>query len=572
MKKIIVWLVIFFAGITSFSYADLGGFTIKNYEVNIDVQQDGELQIQENILVHFNEDRHGIYRTIPYLYDNGKWWTYATSIYDINVDNFMFDDYKEGDNMIIKIWDPNVYINWDQLYKISYKVYWGIMSFDWYQELYRNIIWSERDTTIDNVDFTVHFPSELKPSPERFSYYGTYWSTTPVENTKRVDTQTIKWSIKNLLSREAVTVGIKLPANYITLDTEKEQARIIFWRSSREQALHSDIFYFMLLLPVWVFLYLFGKRKKIGDDEPTVDMVHYEAPKWFTPGEVGMLATGRTGNTYITATIYERAIKWYISIDKEEKSRIFWWDDWFIVKKKELPDTVSTREKDLFYAFFAAWDKFELTKRDYGFLMKIKSLIKDIQTRLDTTLFTKESKKTQNILLIIGAAGIVLFSWFWQIVLRLISPLMRRCIIPAVILSFLFIFIFGVIMDKKSPEWNKLYEAARWFKLFMKQVEEPRLKVFLKEDPNYFETMLPYAIAFGLGTQRTKKFETLLTNDYHPVWISGIPNNNNIWQTLQTINSSISTFGRASAFSSGSSGSWGGSSWWGGWGWGGGSW
>lgn len=51
---------------------DLGGFDIDDYTVNINVLADGELEIEEDISVNFFEDRHGIYRTIPYLYDNGQ--------------------------------------------------------------------------------------------------------------------------------------------------------------------------------------------------------------------------------------------------------------------------------------------------------------------------------------------------------------------------------------------------------------------------------------------------------------------------------------------------------------------
>jgi hypothetical protein len=74
MKKLFLFFV--FGALSLFGTSvlaqDLGGFTIENYVVNIDVQKDGELQIDETISVDFSEERHGIYRTIPYLYDNGQ--------------------------------------------------------------------------------------------------------------------------------------------------------------------------------------------------------------------------------------------------------------------------------------------------------------------------------------------------------------------------------------------------------------------------------------------------------------------------------------------------------------------
>lgn len=76
----------------------------------------------------------------------------------------------------------------------------------------------------------------------------------------------------------------------------------------------------------------------------------------------------------------------------------------------------------------------------------------------------------------------------------------------------------------------------------MKMVEEPKLKSFLKQDPNYFDKTLPYAVAFGLDTKRTQKFETLLDDkNYRNTWFYGHSLAHS--SMLSGINSSMSAFG-----------------------------
>ncbi|MBA2761875.1 MAG: hypothetical protein H0U39_07940, partial [Segetibacter sp.] len=43
-------------------------FTINRYNVAVKVNKDASLDIDETILVHFTENRHGIIRFIPYKY------------------------------------------------------------------------------------------------------------------------------------------------------------------------------------------------------------------------------------------------------------------------------------------------------------------------------------------------------------------------------------------------------------------------------------------------------------------------------------------------------------------------
>ena len=85
-----------------YSFADLAGYTIGDYDSNIVLTTGGELQISEQIQVNFSEPRHGIYRKIPYRYDGSQGSTITTSIYDITVPLHEYSFLKTKRNYEIK--------------------------------------------------------------------------------------------------------------------------------------------------------------------------------------------------------------------------------------------------------------------------------------------------------------------------------------------------------------------------------------------------------------------------------------------------------------------------------------
>ncbi len=57
------------------------------------------------------------------------------------------------------------------------------------------------------------------------------------------------------------------------------------------------------------------------------------------------------------------------------------------------------------------------------------------------------------------------------------------------------------------------------FKEFIERAEKPKLELLLKEDPNYFDKILPYALALGITKKVAEKFKDLVTRP--PEWFRG---------------------------------------------------
>jgi uncharacterized membrane protein YgcG len=71
-------------------------------------------------------------------------------------------------------------------------------------------------------------------------------------------------------------------------------------------------------------------------------------------------------------------------------------------------------------------------------------------------------------------------------------------------------FIFSSLMLKKNEKGVALYREVYGFKMFVKAAEKDKIERMLKEDPDYFEKTMPYAMIFGYAAQWGKKFDGLL--------------------------------------------------------------
>ena len=116
-KKILYLLAVFLC-FFSFNFytalADDDGYYIKNMDVKVDANDKREFKIKETIDVYFNEERHGIIKTIP---KEGSLEDY--NITDVNVEGAPFEK-DDSANLELKIGDKDETIEGDKTYVITY--------------------------------------------------------------------------------------------------------------------------------------------------------------------------------------------------------------------------------------------------------------------------------------------------------------------------------------------------------------------------------------------------------------------------------------------------------------------
>jgi len=103
---------------------------------------------------------------------------------------------------------------------------------------------------------------------------------------------------------------------------------------------------------------------------------------------------------------------------------------------------------------------------------------------------------------------IPLMFYFWGILAGILT-----------VVSMFTLLILNGFMIKKNKKGIQLFSELKGFREFIKTAEENKLKMLIKEQPNYFESTLAYALSFGIFSQWAKKFSDL--NVPPPTWYHG---------------------------------------------------
>ncbi len=506
-------------------------FVINHYSVNVKVNKDASLDISEIIQVHFSEERHGIIRKIPFKYniqplpsgtekaerplESGGYT--RTIVEDIKVPGWDYNVSTSGDFKEVKIGSSKKYVDGDQQYIITYRVLNAINFFkDDHSEFYFNLIGSEWNTTISSVDFSVELYNQLPNTPSYFVATGAYGS-------KENNTQS-KWDnhkiftghiTQPLLANEGLTIGIEFPKDFLTKPDYRFHG--IAW----------------LLLP-FIFLggmfYIWEKWGK--DDEVTVQTEFYP-PENISPSVSGYIIDGKLDRRDLTALIPYWGAGGFLKINELEKTFLLGLvksKDYEFVKVKELPSTALQFEKTLFSGIFNTGDTVKLSDLKNVLYSTMDAAKSQLETEIDKDdYYVKYSRGMGCVFPFLGA--VLLFLAFFMVIPDWQA---KQWLGISLFASGIILIVFGAFMSKKTQKGTLLYQKLLGFKEFIKTVEKDRLQEFLKQDQNYFDKVLPYAIVFDMADKWKDKLKGLDVPP--PSWYSGNYAGSN-FNTLMFMNS-----------------------------------
>ncbi len=239
MKKIIkicsilIWFnLCFFVWV----FTQANDYEYKNLDIKANVKIDWTMDITETFTANFLKKKHWIVRFIPLDYSV---WNddFHIDLDYIRVDWNKFSTFIDNRGMNIKIWDPDVEVKWEHIYPISYSAYWLIRNFSWmwYSELYRNLVWNDFDTNINEVKADIKLPKKYNKFKDSDFMITVDWKTKTIDQFQ----WTVDWDLwdeiiisynKKLYAWEWITLAIKFPNDYFEFDHEKQAGLI--WKSS----------------------------------------------------------------------------------------------------------------------------------------------------------------------------------------------------------------------------------------------------------------------------------------------------------------------------------------------------
>lgn len=562
--------------------ADLGGFRITRFDVEVQVESNTDLTIVERIVVDFNEPRRGIYRDIPTRYTDPSGFQYGYGFRLLGVEGEngqprQVKQTREGPMVRLRIGSPDRRLTGTQVYVVRYRARDVLRQFEGYDELYWNVTGNRWNTTIANASVVVRFPDNIAADDMEVSAWaGRYGST--AGNVSHATTAPGEVSVRStsaLGAREGLTVAVAFPPGVVEFPGIAARVwRFISWN-------------LIVLVPLLALIFLIRRYRKHGIDPdiPTAVMVRYEPPPGVSAGAIGTLVDEQVDLIDITATIVDLAVRGYITIRTDVEEKLFGLMKTevssFTIQSDADQQDLLPHEQLVLDGLFASGETTvttdDLKEKFYAKIPAIRDALYDrlVQKKLVAGNPQTVRRKTVGMGVFAGlVTGIGGFLWatFQGAVLP------NAAVLPifSAIVTFALFAGFARAMPRRTRIGVQAVSWARGFEEFADRVEGDRFDRDAARD--IFETLLPYAMALGVATKWSRKFEGVY-DEQHPGWYVGPSHGMHNFSTVAFQNSLHDTMSKAgeslasSPRSSGSSGSGGGGfSGGGGGGGGGGSW
>ncbi len=491
-----ILFIIFLLAISSPALAE----EIQNYETSIVINADATIDVQEKILYDFGqEQRHGIYRDIPYRY-NTRGGIYSVKIGNISVNDeqnqkYVFSASKQGNNIRIKIGDSDVFVSGEKTYIINYKVKKAINYFEDHDELYWNAVGGSWPVDIKNSLVRISFPENNNTT--HACYYGQMNSQTTCLMEKQGNQLTIEHN-------QALS-----PENYLTVVVGLAKGTL-YEPSALENIKEKILDNIILVLPLAIFIFLFFKWYKRGRDPKGrgVIIAQYGPLKDLSPLESATLMNESFAIKNIPAEIISLAIKGYLKIERKGGTSIFSKADYILIKTKEPDDSINQNDKALLNSIFKSKQEAYLSKITAEDLEVDKLEEKTFKSLTDNGCFSANPKKIKLPYVVIGILLIfasffflfIGFLWFFSVLISGISTI-----------------VFGMIMPRKTLKGVEAKEYLLGLKKYISVAETRRIQFHNapEKTPRHFEELLPFAMIFGLEREWAEQFKSMT---YAPAW------------------------------------------------------
>lgn len=260
LKKYIFFIILFFI----FIGANAEAAQINDFSVDIAIKDNSELLVKEIIVYDFGaEEKHGIFRVLPYRYQNGgkdfKLRYSDISVADENGQAVPFVIESKGNEKRLKIGDQEKAVSGIRYYAVQYAVRGA---FDFSEEgdkLYWNVTGNGWQAPIAQSRASIVLPQALAPDQLEYACYSGAGGTNAECVSSRLNfsaenqVDKIVFSDDYLRSGESASIAIGLPKG-----TVKEPSIFVSLLASVRKGLIPAI----LLLAVALSLVFLKKRKK----------------------------------------------------------------------------------------------------------------------------------------------------------------------------------------------------------------------------------------------------------------------------------------------------------------------
>jgi uncharacterized membrane protein len=471
-------------------------FVIRDYQVNVTFTPEGYADFEEVIEVEFTQPRHGIFRFIPYrdMINNQR---VDRIIRDIEVEGFKFSRSKENNNIVLKIGDADKYVDGRQIYRIRYRVLNPINFYEDHSEFYWDLLGINWTVNVESFGFRIDFPEGVNLiQSDVYAYTGKSGSRGQDVNVQVSPRQIRGNTTREFLPGESLTVATKISKGVFTPMSD--------WESFRAQ--HSLLFAPIIFLIAAFVARLFARNKRQSI------MTEFFPPEGISPAIAGGFVDHSVDSNDVLSLIPHLANKGYLRMEAVEGKGFFAKDNIIFHKLKEAGADLMTFEKQFFDALFSYGDRVELNSLKERFYTHMASVRESVKGWISLQGWYEADQRKFGCL----TAAVAAIALAWGAYAIFARQNMDG--IALVATGFLLLYLSSKF-NKRSPEGNQTYQKLEGFRQFVAKAERPVIEKLLKEDPNYYDKTMPYALAFGYLKQWNRQFDGLLTQP--PSWYSG---------------------------------------------------
>ncbi|MEG0693631.1 MAG: DUF2207 domain-containing protein, partial [Oscillospiraceae bacterium] len=416
-----------------------------SYDTNVVLDENNVYHIEERIKVNFSQRSHGIYRYIPYMgniqYQDGdtiKDGKYRASIKNVKVDGHKFEKEYENGNLVLRIGDPDKYVDGEQEYVISFDFDAGEDKVTAFDKVYINLIPTGWRTAIQNASFSLTLPKAI--AAENIAVFaGEMGSATQSKFTGEVNgTVLTVQSVEPLNAFEGVTVYAEVEEGYFVNERTDKPLQILMW-------------VLIVLIPLLAVILYFI----FGIDKPIIKVMTVSPPNGITPAEVGYIMDSAVNNKDVLSLIIYWADKGYLTIEQKDDS-----DTFLLTKLRDLSEDANGYEKTMFDGLFktgTSVDTSDLKSNFYTTLELTKTRLRSKFSKAkSTSLYTTASLVCSGITGLLSIVPIVLAMILGGYIEIANEVYFAGSVIASVILLLIYIGTFVM-----SSKWYIMSKKAR---------------------------------------------------------------------------------------------------------------
>lgn len=491
---------------------------IRRFDVDIVVEQDGDIVVTETIAVNVEgrQIRRGIFREFPAYYaDDGRpgKLPYRYDILSVLKDGSgePFTRDTEGNAVFLRIGDPDRYLEYrEHVYQVRYRVKNQIRYFDGHDELYWNVTGNYWLFPILSASARVTFPDGVRVQGSDV-FTGGYETVGGAASFRDLaEVQEIR-TLEALKAREGLTVSIRIDKGLIDAPSAADKRWLWWARNGSLTALIASVF--------GLFGFYYRGFDRVGRDPVKGPIFpQYEPPKGYSPAAAHHIYhRGNRGHDGLISSLMYLASKGHlrIDVDKDDKKKTT------LSKGPDIAGTHLPLEiSNLYDDLFGSKTAIKLgEKYNADFTAAYTSFKEQVSAKYGESYF-----KWNAGYVVVGGVLALLAIIFAALQHSYWSIWHTAGVIALIGLNGLFMYL----MPAPTRKGQDIRTHLEGFRLYMEKAEKLQLnsvEVGSEAPPpmtvDRYETFLPFAVALGVEKPWTKHFERLIPEEaasYNPGW------------------------------------------------------